>query len=250
MPHAPLPARHESILVRLGLPRQRRRRSHREEASVARDDARVPQGDTLIDVSDVSMRFGSLTVLDKVSFSVRCGEAVGVVGPNGSGKSTLLRCIVGAETLDSGEVLFEGTALDESRPEIRAAIACLLDDMDFFPDLSVVEHLRIYAWAHGADDPDELVDSVLQEVGLASAQDQLPTTLSSGQRHRLGLACLVRPRKALILDEPEQRLDTAGRTWLARRLTEEKELGRALIIASHDDDLLKTVADHVVEVGT
>ncbi|WP_460443887.1 ABC transporter ATP-binding protein [Amycolatopsis cihanbeyliensis] len=185
-----------------------------------------------------------------MSFAVRPGQAVGIVGPNGSGKSTLLRCTVGAETLDSGEVLLDGGRLDESDPGTRAALACLLDDADYFPDLSVLEHLRLYAWAHADPHPESTVDRVLEEVGLSSASDQLPVTLSTGQRHRLGLAsCLVRPRRALVLDEPEQRLDASGRRWLARRLAQEKELGHAVIFASHDATLLDALADDLVQIG-
>ena len=101
--------------------------------------------------------------------------------------------------------------MSETSPEIRRNVATVIDDLDFFPDLSVVEHLDLLARAHGQDDPDAMVDEVLDEVQLVPQSGQLPGTLSSGQRRRLALAtAFVRPRKLLIMDEPEQRLDTEG----------------------------------------
>jgi ABC-2 type transport system ATP-binding protein len=204
----------------------------------------------MLEVLGLRKEYGGLVVLDGVGFTLGPGEAVGVAGPNGSGKSTLLRCVVGADLADDGQVLLDGEELREQSPRVRAALATLLDDVDFFPDLSVIEHLRLYAWAHGAAAPEDTVSAVLDELDLAGAGDQLPATLSSGQRHRLALAsCLVRPRRILVLDEPEQRLDVAGRRWLAGRLDDEKRAGTAILFASHDGALLDAIADRRVEVG-
>jgi ABC-type multidrug transport system ATPase subunit len=187
-------------------------------------------------------------VFDDVSFSVAPGQVAVVLGPNGSGKTTLLRCVVGADRADGGEVLLEGRPLDETDPWTRSVVAAALDDIDFFPDLSVVEHLELLAFAHGGGaDP---VGEVLAELGLDGARDQLPVTLSSGQRRRLALAsCFVRPRRLLVLDEPEQRLDVRGRAWLAERLRREKAAGAAVLMASHDAELIEAVADARIEIG-
>jgi ABC-type multidrug transport system ATPase subunit len=199
-------------------------------------------------VRGLSRSFGELLVLDDVSFSVAPGQVAVVFGPNGSGKTTLLRCVVGADRADGGEVLLEGRRLDETDPWTRSVVAAALDDIDFFPDLSVVEHLELLAFAHGGGaDP---VEEVLAELGLEAARDQLPATLSSGQRRRLALAsCFVRPRRLLVLDEPEQRLDVRGRAWLADRLRREKAAGTAVLMASHDDELIEAVADARIEIG-
>ncbi|NJC70208.1 ABC transporter ATP-binding protein [Planosporangium thailandense] len=192
--------------------------------------------------------FGELVVLDGISFSVAPGQVAVVLGPNGSGKTTLLRCVVGADRADGGEVLLEGRRLDEADPWTRSVLAAALDDIDFFPDLSVVEHLELLAVAHGGTG--EPVEEVLAELGLAPARDQLPPTLSSGQRRRLALAsCFVRPRRLLVLDEPEQRLDVRGRAWLADRLRREKAAGTAVLMASHDPELIDAVADVRIGIG-
>lgn len=214
----------------------------------------APAGHTLrwwvvdaLQVREVSRRFGSLVVLDRVSFSVAAGQIAVVAGPNGSGKTTLLRCVVGADRPDEGEVFIEGRRSDETNPAQRAAVAAALDDIDFFPDLSVIEHLELMAYAHGAEAGS--VAEVVAELGLDRVRDQLPGTLSSGQRRRLALAsCLVRPRRLLILDEPEQRLDAAGRQWLADRLLREKASGTAVLMASHNAELMAAVADKVIDL--
>ena len=167
---------------------------------------------TILKVSGLRRAFGPNTIFDKFSLEVRTGEAIALTGRNGAGKSTLLRCLVGADRPDDGNVQVCGNPMSETSPEIRRDVATVIDDLDFFPDLSVVEHLDLLARAHGIADPDEVVDEVLEEVQLVPQSGQLPGTLSSGQRRRLALAtAFVRPRKLLILDEPEQRLDTEGR---------------------------------------
>jgi ABC-type multidrug transport system ATPase subunit len=201
-----------------------------------------------LSIRGLARRFGSRVVFDDVTFDLEAGTATALLGPNGAGKSTLLRCIVAADQPDGGEVLFEGRPYDETDAGLRAAVATVLDDVEFFPDLSAVEHLELLARAHGGTG--DSVDAVLVELGLEPARDQLPATLSSGQRRRLALAsCFVRPRRLLLLDEPEQRLDVAGRQWLAARLLREKASGTAILLASHDHELVDAVADHRIELG-
>jgi heme ABC exporter ATP-binding subunit CcmA len=204
----------------------------------------------MLSVANLTRRFGERVVLDKISFSVTAGEVCAVIGANGSGKTTLLRCVVGADRPDGGQVRLDGRPMEETDPVTRASVACVLDDVDFFPDLSVGEHLDLLAYAHGGRQADA-VEEVIAELGLADARDQLPATLSSGQRRRLALAsCFVRPRRLLVLDEPEQRLDAEGRDWLARALLREREAGTAVLLASHDPELVAAVADSHLELGS
>jgi ABC-2 type transport system ATP-binding protein len=205
---------------------------------------------TVLKVSGLRRAFGPITIFDKFSLEVRSGEAIALTGRNGAGKSTLLRCLVGADRADDGTVEVCGNPMSETSPQIRRDVATVIDDLDFFPDLSVVEHLDLLARAHGISDPDAVVDEVLEEVQLVPQSGQLPGTLSSGQRRRLALAtAFVRPRKLLILDEPEQRLDTEGVAWLAGRLQTERQSGLAIVFASHEPSLVQTVATRVVELG-
>jgi ABC-2 type transport system ATP-binding protein len=204
----------------------------------------------VLKVAGLRRAFGPVTIIDSFSLEVRAGEAIALTGRNGAGKSTLLRCLVGADRPDEGTVEVMGNPMSETSPQIRRDVATVIDDLDFFPDLSVVEHLDLLARAHGIADPDATVDEVLEEVQLVPQSGQLPGTLSSGQRRRLALAtAFVRPRRLLILDEPEQRLDTEGVRWLAAKLTAERKQGLAIVFASHEPALVETVATRVVELG-
>lgn len=205
---------------------------------------------TVLKVDKLSKSYGDRPIISNFSLEIAEGEAVALTGRNGAGKSTLLRCIIGADRPTEGTVEVLGTKVNESNPEIRRNVATVIDDLDFFPDLSVVEHLDLLARAHGLDDPDELVDEVLEEVQLVPQSGQFPGTLSSGQRRRLALAtALVRPRQLLVLDEPEQRLDVEGVAWLGKRLAVEKQAGLAILMASHEPTLVEALGARIVRVG-
>jgi ABC-2 type transport system ATP-binding protein len=175
----------------------------------------------VLEVHRLTRQFNDVPVLDEVSFDLHSGHAAALAGPNGSGKTTLLRCVVGADVPDEGDVLLDGNPLVESDPAVRAAMACALDDADFFAELSVVEHLELLARAHGVAEPGEIVEDVLSELDLPDQRDQLPVTLSSGQRRRPTLgACLVRPTACC------QRCSCPRSNWsCARSLSDRSPVG-------------------------
>jgi ABC-2 type transport system ATP-binding protein len=204
----------------------------------------------LLTIAGLSRNFGQLPVLTSIDAAVGWGEAVAVTGPNGSGKTTLLRCVAGADQPTSGRVELCGRPLREHESAARRQVAALVEEIEFFSDLSVSEHLALLMCAHGDDAPDEHAADLLAEAGLAGAADQLPVGLSSGQRRRLALAtCFARPRILLLLDEPEQRLDRAGRHWLTTRLLAEKEAGNGVLFASHDRGLVNAIADRIIDLS-
>ena len=204
----------------------------------------------VLKVSKLSKAYGSHAIVSDFNLEVWAGDAIALTGRNGAGKSTILRCLVGAEKSDGGSIEICGNKLRESDPAVRRDLATVIDDLDFFPDLSVVEHLDLLARAHGLPDAEGAVDDLLHEVQLVAQSGQLPGTLSSGQRRRLALAtAFVRPRKLLILDEPEQRLDVEGVDWLAARLRAEREAGLAIVMASHEPMLVDAVSTRTIRVG-
>lgn len=204
----------------------------------------------VLKVTDLTKKYGDHTIVSRFNLKVFSGEAIALTGRNGSGKSTILRCLIGADRPTEGRVEVFGRKVSETDPQFRADVATVIDDLDFFPDLSVVEHLDLLARAHGLVDPDELVDSLLEEVQLVAQSGQLPGTLSSGQRRRLALAtAFVRPKKLLVLDEPEQRLDVEGVAWLGERLKHEVSKGLAVVMASHEPSLVEAVGARLVRVG-
>lgn len=199
-------------------------------------------------MTGVSRSFGPLQALRPVDLTVTGGQCIALLGVNGSGKSTLLRIAAGRDTPTSGVVTYDSRPLREDAPVARAEIAVAGDPRSAYPDLTVREHLLMVAVAHGGGRraPD-LADAALAECRLSDHATALPGWLSSGQLQALQLAAvLVRPRRLLILDEPEQRLDPGARRWLADVLGREKARGVALLLATHHTELAEAVADEAI----
>ena len=206
-------------------------------------------GTPLLDVRDLSKAYGDDVVVAEVTFTLERGEVLALTGPNGSGKSTVLQCVVGWQTPSSGVVLFEGRPYNDQQAETRSGVAVAMGAGADFPGLTVREHLELMARAHGNSAPDLLVALALAEVELTAVAEHFPFALSQGQRRRLGLAaCFVRPRRLLVLDEPEQNLDSHGRAWLVRRLQAERRAGVSVLMACHDAGLVDAVADSELQL--
>lgn len=198
---------------------------------------------------DLLVGYGGAPVCAPVSFTLPAGRVLALVGPNGSGKSTVLRAVIGLLEPAGGRIDVLGAPVDERSPQFRAAVSSVLDDDAYFPSLSVAEHLYLVARGHGVLDAWDRTEELLDEFGLTDHAKVLPVALSSGQRRRLLLAAgFARPRSLLVLDEPEQRLDRRMRTTLTQRLLDEKAAGGAVLLASHDAELVDAVADRALHL--
>ena len=145
----------------------------------------VAKKDIVLKVEKLKKAYGPATIVEGFDLKVAAGEDVALTGRNGAGKSTVLRCLVGADRPDEGTVEVLGVKMKETSPEIRRNVATVIDDLDFFPDLSVVEHLDLLARAHGIADPDDLVDEILEEVQLVPQAGQLPDPNQGASRQQV-----------------------------------------------------------------
>lgn len=203
----------------------------------------------IIRAQDLLVGYGGAPVCAPVTFSVHPGRAIALVGANGSGKSTVLRAVIGLLEPAGGKLTVLGKPVDERTVEFRTGVSSVLDDDAYFPSLSVAEHLYLVARGHGVLDAWDRVDELLDEFGLTDHAKALPVSLSSGQRRRLLLAAgFARPRSLLVLDEPEQRLDRRMLSALTDRLLEEKAAGGAVLMATHDPELVRAVADRALHL--
>jgi len=199
---------------------------------------------------DLKVGYGRTSVCAPVSFTLGAGRAVALVGANGSGKSTVLKTVLGLLDPLAGSVEVLGRPVDERDVAFRREVSSVLDDDAYFPALTVSEHLYLTARGHGVLGAQDEVVTLLEEFGLADHARATPVSLSSGQRRRLLLAAgFARPRSLLVLDEPEQRLDQRMRARLADRLRAEREAGGAVLIATHDPDLVTAVCTQAVHVS-
>ena len=133
-------------------------------------------GDTspILSVRGLAKAYAGMPVIDELNVVVAAGQVVALVGANGAGTTTALRCVVGSESPDAGEVLLHGAPFDESDPGTRREVCSLLDDWAWFPDLTVREHLGLFARAHGTPDAEAVVDQALETLGLDGLGDRLP----------------------------------------------------------------------------
>src|SRR5438128_9201327 len=206
----------------------------------------------LFALHDVTKTYGKITALRQLSVSVPAG-AVGLLGPNGAGKTTLIRTLLGLITTDSGGGQVLGMDIHSQRLDIRQAVGFAPEDECLFPGVAGIESVA-YAgelcgmnWKHAMQRAHE----VLNYVGLGEARYRPVESYSTGMKQRLKLAsAIVHDPRLLILDEPTNGMDPAGRQEileLSRDLSRNK--GMSLLFSSHLLPDVETVCEHVMVLG-
>jgi ABC-2 type transport system ATP-binding protein len=200
-------------------------------------------GKPLVSVHKLTKRYGEVTAVDDLTFSIQRGTVTGFLGPNGAGKTTTLRLLLGLAEPTSGRALVYGRRYEQLDQPARR-VGAVLESSDFHPGRSGRDHLRVLATA--AQIPRKGVAEVLEVVGLASAAGRAVKTYSLGMRQRLGLAgALLGEPRLLVLDEPANGMDPAGVQWLRTLLRHFARDGGTVLVSSH---LLAEVAQTVDRV--
>jgi len=182
-------------------------------------------------------RYGSSKALGPLDLQVRPGELVALLGPNGAGKSTLLAIAAGLLEPSGGEVAVFGEP--PGSLAARRLVSYVPDTPVLYDDLSIAETAEYVARLAGEASWEERVSELLERFGLADRADQSPARLSRGLRQRAALVVgLARPFRLLLLDEPFATLDAQSAGLLAAYLEERVEAGAAVVVASHQHDVL------------
>jgi ABC-2 type transport system ATP-binding protein len=212
--------------------------------SVAINDRRE---DTVIEVRDLTKRYGPTLAVDRLSFDVRPGSVTGFLGPNGSGKSTTMRMIIGLDRPDAGQVRIGGRRYRELRWPLRE-VGALLEARAFHPGRSARAHLAALAAANAI--PPSRVDEVLDQVGLTSAAGRRAGKFSLGMGQLLGVAAaLLGDPAVLLLDEPVNGLDPEGVRWIRTLLRSLAAQGRTVLVSSHLISEMALTAERLVVIG-
>jgi ABC-2 type transport system ATP-binding protein len=194
--------------------------------------------------------FGDVVALDGVDLELSPGQIHGLVGPNGAGKTTLLGLLLGLSVADSGtlEVLGRPVGRALAAP---AGVAGFVDGPGLYPALTARQNLAALASLRGQDKRSARIDAALAEVGLAEVADDRARGFSLGMRQRLGLAAalLIRPR-LLVLDEPANGLDPAGKKQVHGVLARLAAEGATVVLSSHRMDDLESLCSEVTILAT
>ncbi|MBS1452990.1 MAG: ATP-binding cassette domain-containing protein [Lentisphaeria bacterium] len=192
----------------------------------------MPEEDkSLLEVRDLTKRFGAATALDRVSLTLLRGRLNGLAGPDGAGKTTLIRILTGLLGSDSGEIRLDGVPLAEAVAR-QGFIGYMPQKFGLYEDLSVLENLRLYAALNGVPKEKErgLFDEMLRFTDLARFSERLAGRLSGGMKQKLGLACALLGRpKLLLLDEPSVGVDPISRRELWSMVGELMEGGMTVL---------------------
>jgi len=202
---------------------------------------------TRIEVRELTKRFGSLTAVDNLSFSVEPGRITGFLGPNGAGKTTTLRMLLGLVRPTSGTATIGGHRYAEIRQPQRA-VGSALEATNFHPGRTGRDHLRVLADTAGVSAG--RVDEMLDLVGIPAAARKRAGGYSMGMRQRLGLAAaLLGDPQVLLLDEPANGLDPEGIRWLRGFLRHLSGQGRTILVSSHMLQEVEQTVDDVVIIA-
>ncbi|MBR9869530.1 MAG: ATP-binding cassette domain-containing protein [Gammaproteobacteria bacterium] len=199
----------------------------------------------MLDVEHLRFRYPGQAEGWEYHFSLAPGQCVAIHGASGSGKTTLLNLIAGFLEPESGQILWKGEPIQNLKPWNRP-VTSVFQEHNLFEHLDVATNigLGLHPGLKLTPEQKKCIDKGLERTGLAGFGSRMPGDLSGGQRQRVALVrAILRRQPLLLLDEPLTGLDNDAKTALRAMLLEEKSRGVALILASHDKDDRKLLAD-------
>ena len=226
----------------------------------------APEGETLLEATDLTVKFGGLTALDSVSFSIKRGEILGLIGPNGAGKTTCFNAMTGVYRPNSGSVVFDGTTVGRmKRHQItRLGIARTFQNIRLWGEMTALENVVVGTDArHKTSVPGALFRSprhrreersaiekaaaLLEFVGIADRGEEKAKNLPYGDQRRLEIArALATEPKLLCLDEPAAGFNPSEKAALIDLIRAIRDDGYTVLLIEHDMRLVMGVTDRIV----
>lgn len=207
----------------------------------------------IIELSHVDKHFGQLHVLKDISLSVKKGEVVVIIGPSGSGKSTLCRTINRLETINSGEIRIDGTALPEEGKklaELRSQVGMVFQSFNLFAHKTILDNVTIAPIdVLGKSKKEARAEAMelLKRVGVDSQAAKVPAQLSGGQQQRVAIArALAMHPKAILFDEPTSALDPEMIGEVLDVMTALAKDGMTMVVVTHEMNFARRVADRIL----
>ncbi len=207
----------------------------------------------MIEMKNVSKRYGEFQVLTECSTQVEKGEVIVVCGPSGSGKSTLIKCVNGLEPFQQGEVIINGISVGDPKtdlPKLRAHVGMVFQHFELFPHMSITENLsiaQVKVLGRSKDEARERGLKLLDRVGLRSQADKFPGQLSGGQQQRVAIArALSMDPICMLFDEPTSALDPEMINEVLDVMVELAQEGMTMMVVTHEMGFARKVAHRVV----
>ena len=207
----------------------------------------------IIDIKNITCRFGNVQALKDISLSVDAGEVVVILGPSGSGKSTLLRCLNALEKIQSGEINIDGLLIDTDHHQIhdiRLEVGMVFQHFNLFPHLSVLDNVSIaqkIVRKRSFEEAQTVSKELLDKVGMGDKLDVFPGQLSGGQKQRVAISrALAMNPKIMLFDEVTSALDPE---MIGEVLDVMKQLaaeGMTMLVVTHEIGFAKEVADRII----
>ena len=207
---------------------------------------------SLLELKNVTKRYGSLYALDKVNLSIDKGEWIAIMGPSGSGKSTMMNIISCMDKPTEGQVLFDGRDITrDSRRKLtefhRDKIGLVFQQFHLINYLNAVENVMVAQYYHSMPDEKEALEA-LERVGLSDRAKHLPSQLSGGEQQRVCIArALINSPELILADEPTGNLDEANENIVLDLFRQLHKEGTSLIVVTHDPEVGE-VAQRVVRL--
>ena len=206
----------------------------------------------MLELRNINKAFGGKQIITNFSLSIHEKQILAIVGPSGGGKTTLLRMLAGLETIDSGEIYYNGESLAIDELEKRNLLGFVFQDFQLFPHLSVLDNLTlspIKTMSMEKKVAEKKARGLLEQLGLAGHADAFPFSLSGGQKQRVALARAMMINPEIIgYDEPTSALDPELRLEVEKLILQNKERGMTQIVVTHDLQFAETIADQILKV--
>lgn len=206
----------------------------------------------MLEVKNIIKSFDKKQILNNINFKIENGEKVIIIGPSGSGKSTFLRCLNFLETIDGGEITFEGKQINEkiNLDEYRQNIGIVFQSFNLFNHLTVKENIMLAPVTlklKNKEDAKKIAKELLKEINLSSKANKYPNQLSGGEKQRVAIVrALAMNPKVMLFDEPTSALDPEMVGEVLNLMKDLANNGMTMIIVTHEMEFAKEIGSRIV----
>jgi ABC-2 type transport system ATP-binding protein len=204
---------------------------------------------TLLEVKNLSKAYGEKVVVKGLQLHINEGEILGFLGPNGAGKSTTIKMIIDVESMDEGEIVFEGRRTKEELSRFKRSIGVVPQDIAVYEDISAYDNVKFFCSLYGYSGKElkNRTREALEFVGLWERRKDFPSKYSGGMKRRLNIACsIAHSPKLLIMDEPTVGIDPQSRNHIMESIRRLNQRGTSILYVSHYMEEIEALCSRII----